>query len=95
MYLVWSLHNQNSGKNTLQNQQGIMRRYLTLIFFLLIAFSAASQDDSLRNTLKDSVVIIKDSVYRGRLERGAVKANQKLREKYLEQADEKSKRKYY
>ncbi len=62
-----------------------MRKYLTLAVFLFIAISSFAQGDSLRTTLKDSAGIVKDSVYRGRLERGAVKANQILREKYLEQ----------
>jgi potassium-dependent mechanosensitive channel len=62
-----------------------MHRYFTLIILLLIALSTSAQDDSLRSTLRDSAVVIHDSVYRGRLERGAVKANQKLREKYNEQ----------
>ncbi|HEX5669434.1 MAG TPA: mechanosensitive ion channel domain-containing protein [Chitinophagaceae bacterium] len=62
-----------------------MRRYLTLILLLFFAFSTSAQEDSLRSTLSDSAVTVKDSVYRGRLERGAILANQKLREKYNEQ----------
>lgn len=61
-------------------------RILNILVLLLLLFNApAIAQDSLRQQIKDSTKVIKDSVYRGRLERGAVLANQKLREKYKEQ----------
>lgn len=60
----------------------------TLIVFLLLIFSNSvvfAQIDSLRQVTSDSLIVSKDSIYRSRLEKGTLLANQKLREKYQEQ----------
>ncbi|HLO80210.1 MAG TPA: mechanosensitive ion channel domain-containing protein [Chitinophagaceae bacterium] len=62
-----------------------MRISSILILFLLLTNAPAIAQDSLHQPINDSTKLIKDSIYRGRLEKGAVIANQKLREKYKEQ----------